>query len=115
MHESLRLYDASLAILEQELQALDGGDEELQTDLCEKRVQIMGEAWVKRAGCPVTLLLERLNAIHEAQETLAAKTRGQTETLRLELRNSRKESTRLNGYGKVLGNRQDMRIVRKEG
>ena len=115
MHESLRLYDVSLSILEQEIQALDNEDEELLTELCGKRAALMEEAWEKRAGCPADLLLERLKMIQEVQGTLAAKARMQTETLRLDLQHNRKESTRLTAYGKALGHGQNMYMLRKEG
>ncbi len=115
MHEALRLYDASLDILAQETEALENADEELLLALCKKRAELMEEAWSKRSGCPVEPLRERLEALRKAQESAIARTRMQSETLRLELKNSRQESTRLAGYGKALGNGQNMSLLRKEG
>ena len=115
MHEALRLYDASLEILAQETEALENKDEGRLLELCEKRTEIMEEAWSKRAGCPDELLRERLNALLKGQECVTTRTRMQSEALRLELKNSRQESTRLAGYGKALGNEQNMILLRKEG
>ncbi len=115
MHESLRLYDASLALLDKEKEAIDNKEEERLQELFQKRAALMEEAWQKRDGCPSSLLAERLRAIQKAQEALTAKARMQTETLRLELKNSRQESTRLTGYGKMLGNGQNRSLLRKEG
>ena len=115
MHESLRLYDASLEILAREAEALEHEDEERLLELCQKRAGFMEEAWAKREGCPEELLRERLEAIKKAQETVAAQVQMRNETLRLELKNSRQETTRLAGYGKMLGNGQNMSLLRKEG
>ena len=115
MHESLRLYDESLTLMHQEKQALEAEDEERLMELCEKRKAFMKEAWEKRAGCDRLALLERLEAIQEAQDDLTRRAREATEMLRLALQSSRKENTRLTGYGKVVGSRQNALIVSKEG
>ena len=115
MHESLRLYDTSLAILAQETEALDNEEEERLAELCQKRAAVMEEAWQKRAGCDPALILGRLKTIQKAQSALAAKAKMQTETLRLALKNSKQESNRLAGYGKAVGNGQTMSMLRKEG
>lgn len=115
MHESLRLYDASLEIINQEREALDAENDERLAELCEKRMTCMREAWEKRAGCDPLAILERLEAIQRAQALLARQAREQTEILRMALQNSRKENTRLSGYGKVVNRRQSALIVSKEG
>lgn len=115
MHESLRLYDASLALLAEEAEALESENEDRLLELSQKRLALMKEAWEKRAGCSVPLLLERLEAIRKAQDTLAVKAKTQMETLRLTLQNSRKETTRLAGYGKTLGSGQGVSLLYKEG
>lgn len=115
MHESLRLYDACLTILDQEAEALDNEDEERLQELCEQRARLMEEAWKKRDGCEPSLLMERLESIGKAQDSLAANARTHSETLRLALKDSRQESTRLTGYGKALGSGQTMSLLRKEG
>lgn len=115
MHESLRLYDMCLALLDQEAEALENENEELLEELCRKRVTLMEDAWEKRDGCDPVLLLERLENIRSAQKELTAQTRMQTETLRMTLQNSRKESSRLAGYGKAVGNGQNASLLRKEG
>lgn len=115
MHESLRLYDACLTILDQEAEALDNEDEERLQELCDNRAQLLEEAWRKRDGCEPALLMERLETIRKAQDSLTAKARMQAETLRLALKNNRQESTRLAGYGKTLGSGQNVSLLRKEG
>ena len=115
MHESLRLYDASLILLNQEAQAIENEEEERLPELCEKRMALMEEAWQKRAGCDSGLLIERLQVIHKAQADLVAKARAQTGALRLSLKNSRQESTRLAGYGKAIGSGQNIPFLCKEG
>lgn len=115
MHESLRLYDACLTILDQEAEALDNEDDERLQELCAHRAQLMEQAWQKREGCENSLLLERLEAIQKAQDSLLSRTRMQTETVRLALKNNRQESTRLVGYGKTLGSGQNRSLLRKEG
>lgn len=115
MHEALRLYDASIAILAQEAEALESEDAERLMELCQNRARLMDEAWSKRAGCPADSLLERLEVIRKAQETIIFQTKTQTETLRLDLKNNRQESTRLAGYGRMLGNGQNMSLLYKEG
>ncbi len=115
MHESLRLYDTCLTILDQEAEALDNEDDERLQELCERRARLLERAWEKREGCENALLEERLRAIQKAQDSLAARTRMQAETLRMSLKNSRQESTRLTGYGKTLGSGQSPSFLRKEG
>ncbi len=115
MHESLRLYDACLTILDQEAEALDSEDDERLQELCAKRARLLEQAWEKRDGCARDLLRERLEAIKKAQDSLIARTRAQTETVRLALKKNRQESTRLAGYGKALGGGQSMSLLRKEG
>jgi len=115
MHESLRLYDASLVILAEETEAIENEEEERLPELSQKRKALMEEAWAKRAGCPAPLLIEKLEVIRNAQNKLAAKATMQMETLRLSLKNSRKESTRLAGYGRTLGGGQNMSLLHKEG
>ena len=115
MHESLRLYAACLTLISQETQALDNEDEARLEELCSERIALMEKAWEKREGCDPALLAEQLKAIQYAQEELTAKTRMRTETLRMTLQNSRKESTRLAGYGKIVGNGQNQSLLRKEG
>lgn len=115
MHESLRLYDASLAMITQENEALDAQDEERLQDLCEKRTAYMREAWEKRSGCDPLAILERLESIRKAQALLTQRAQVETESLRAALQNSRRESTRLAGYGKVVNHRQSALIVSKEG
>lgn len=115
MHESLRLYDASLALLNQEREAVDAGDEERLVALCEKRRAYMEEAWEKRSGCDAVALRRKLEAILSAQVALTRRTQEQTDILRMALQSSRKENTRLAGYGKVVNHRQNALIVSKEG
>lgn len=115
MHESLRLYDASLALLNQEREAVDAQDAERLAELCEKRKAYMEEAWEKRAGCDPDAIRQKLEAILDAQITLTRRTREEADILRMALQNSRKENTRLAGYGKVVNNRQNALIVSKEG
>lgn len=115
MHESLRLYDTSMAVLAEETEALENEQEDLLPELSRKRKTLMEEAWAKRAGCPAPLLLEKLEAIRNAQTKLAAQASMQMETLRLSLKSSRKESSRLAGYGRTLGGGQNMSLLHKEG
>ena len=115
MHESLHLYATCLTILGQEAEALDNEDEDRLEELCQKRTLLMEEAWKKRDGCDPALLAGHLTTIQVAQGELAAKTRMRTETLRITLQNSRKESTRLAGYGKAIGNGQSPPSLYKEG
>ena len=115
MHESLRLYDASLALLNQEREAVDAKNEERLVELCEKRKAYMEEAWEKRAGCDPDALRQKLETILEAQRSLTRRTQEESEILRMALQNSRKENTRLAGYGKVVNRRQNALIVSKEG
>ena len=115
MHESLRLYDAALEVLAGEMDALENEDEERLLELSGKRAALVEEAWEKREGCPSAPILERLNTLREAQVSLTAKASAQAETLRLSLKDSRQESTRLAGYGKALGSRQSMSLLHKEG
>jgi hypothetical protein len=115
MHASLRLYDDCLTILGQESEALENEDEERLRELCEKRARLMEEAWRKKDGCETALLRERLDALRQAQDSLIARTRMQTQTLRLALENNRRESNRLAGYGKAVGCGQNAFLLRKEG
>lgn len=115
MHECLRLYETSLELLRREEEAVEREDEERLQELCEKRAALMKEAWEKRAGCDPLLVLEKLEAIRQAQTKLSAKANAQRETLRLALQSSRRENTRLAGYGKVVSHRQNALIVSKEG
>ncbi|MDL2210515.1 hypothetical protein LJC26_06900 [Desulfovibrio sp. OttesenSCG-928-O18] len=115
MHECLRLYETSLGILRQEEEAIEREDEERLLELCAKRAALMEEAWEKRAGCDPLLVLEKLEAIQREQARLSSKATAQQETLRLALQSSRRENTRLAGYGKVVGHRQNALIVSKEG
>lgn len=115
MHESLRLYDASLAMIAEETEALENEQEDRLLELSQKRKALMEEAWAKRAECPAPFLLEKLEVIRNAQNKLAAQASMQMETLRLSLKNSRKETTRLAGYGKTLGGGQNMSLLHKEG
>ena len=112
MHDSLLLYDASLNLLAQEEEAFDSEDEERLLELGEKRSALMREAWEKRAGCGAQPLLDRLELIRKSQETLTAKARARQETLRLSLQSSRKENSRLAGYGRVVGSGQTALLVR---
>ena len=115
MHESLRLYDASLRILAQETAAIENEEEDTLPELCEKRMALMEEAWEKRAGCDPVLLLEKLEAIREAQASLTCRANTEVESLRLALQDSRRENIRLAGYGKVVANRQSAIFMSKEG
>jgi len=115
MHKSLRLYAMCLALIKREVEALESEDEENLEQLCQKRMEIMDEAWKSKDGCDPNLLAKQLRAIQKAQADLTAKTRMHTETLRMTLQNSRKESTRLAGYGKTISNGQNMSLLRKEG
>ena len=115
MHESLRLYDASLALIAEERNAIDAEDEERLGELCEKRTAYMEKAWEKRAGCDPAAILERLEAIRNDQMLLTRRAQDETEIIRMALQNSRKENTRLAGYGKVVNRRQSAFIVSKEG
>lgn len=115
MHVSLRLYDASLSILAEEAAAIENEQEERLPDLCAKRMALMEEAWEKRAGCDPLLLLEKLQAIQEAQSKMTIRANTEMETLRLALQNSRRENNRLAGYGKVVAHRQSAIFMSKEG
>jgi len=115
MHESLHLYSECLTLIGQEAEALDNEDEDRLEELYQRRVHLMEEAWKKKDGCDPALLSKKLKAIQSAQEELTAKTRMRTETLRMTLQNSRKESTRLTGYGKAMGNGQNLSSLYKEG
>ena len=115
MHDSLRLYDLSLAMIGQEIEALESEDDDRLMGLCEARMEYMQEAWDKRAGCDPGALLKRLEAIRKAQRILADKTRDVTDAMRVALQNSRRENARLAGYGKVISHRQSALIVSKEG
>lgn len=115
MHACLRLYDAVLDLLERETEALDQEDEARLPELCEKRTALMAQAWESRAGCSAPLLREKLEAVRAAQALLTAKAAMQRDTLRLALQSSRRENTRLAGYGKVVASRQNALIVSKEG
>lgn len=115
MHESLRLYDASLSVLAEETAAIENEEEERLPELFAKRAALMEEAWKKRAGCDPLLLLEKLQAIQEAQSKISLRANTELETLRLALQNSRRENTRLAGYGKVVAHRQSAIFMSKEG
>lgn len=115
MHESLRLYDASLEILAQEAEALEREDTERLLELCEQRMALMTEAWEKRTGCDTALLTERLEAIQKALPLLTSKASTQKESLRMILQSSRRENMRLAGYSKALKSMQNAVIVSKAG
>ena len=115
MHESLRLYDAALGLIAKESEALDIEDEEQLDDLCRARVVLMEEAWRKRNGCDPVLLMQKLESIRQAQQTVMRKARIASNTLRLALQSSRKESGRLSGYGKLVNAGQRALIISKEG
>ena len=115
MHECLRLYDAALRILAKEVEAFDREDEEHLEELCRERYDLMEEAWNLRAGCDSVLLRGRLEAIRNAQDSLAGRARMTRDNLRLALQSSRKESGRLNAYGKLVTTRQNALILSKEG
>ncbi|CAK7042561.1 MAG: hypothetical protein DELT_02889 [Desulfovibrio sp.] len=115
MHESLRLYDTALEILTRENEALEKEDDDLLATLYADRVSIMAEAWEQRTGCNKTALVEKLRAIQKAQQELTQKASMQKETLRLALQNSKKQSTRLAGYGRVVSNWETAFTMVKEG
>lgn len=115
MHESLRLYDACLSILVEEEAAFAAQNEERLMELCDRRMSFMEQAWQQRAGCDDAALRAKLEAIQSAQENLTRKTRSEMETLRLALQHSRRENTRLAGYGKTVASRQSALIVSKKG
>lgn len=115
MHDSLRVYDACLAMIAMETEALENEDEERLLELSQNRAALMNEAWGKRAGCSSALLLERLEAIRKAQRTLEEKTEQRTETLRIALKSTSKESTRLAGYGRALGDGMNLSLLYKSG
>ena len=115
MHESLCLYDTCLTLLDQERQALEAGEEEHLAELCEKRRTYLEEAWEKRAGCDPEQIQQKLEAILKAQAALTHRAQEEADILRMTLQNSRRENTRLNGYGKVVTRRQSALIVSKEG
>lgn len=115
MHESLRLYDTALLILAQETEALEKEDDDLLAELFEKRVGTMAEAWEKRSGCDKLALLGKLESIQKAHDDLAQKANMQRETLRLSLQSSKKQGTRLAGYGRVVSNRDTAFTIIKAG
>lgn len=115
MHESLRLYDTALLLLTREAEALDKEDDDLLAELFEKRAQVMAEAWEKRSGCDKSALLDKLESIQKAHNDLTQKTNMQRETLRLSLQSSKKQGTRLAGYGKAVSNRDTAFTMIKAG
>lgn len=115
MHESLRLCDASLEVLAEEVVALENNDEEKLIALCEKRAAMMQRAWDVREGCDPSLLCDRLEAIRIAQSTLADSVSRQMEVLRPLLKNKSRQSSCLSGYGKVLGGGLGGSVLYKEG
>lgn len=115
MHESLRLYDAALAILAEETAALENQNEERLPEMSEQRMLLLEEAWEKRAGCPASFLLERLQTLQKAQSNLTAKAETRREDLREKLKKSRKESVRLTGYGNSLKSGQNITLLCKQG
>ncbi|GHV53354.1 hypothetical protein FACS1894206_03880 [Deltaproteobacteria bacterium] len=115
LHESLRLYDASLTVLSQEAEAIDREDEDLLCALSKKRAALMEEAWNKRAGCSAALLRERLERIDAAQIKLQNKVRMQVDSLRISLQYSHKQGNRLAGYGNAVKFRQNALLVSREG
>lgn len=115
MHECLLLYDTALDLLAQEERAVAQENEDILDDLVAQRTTIMQTAWEKRAGCPAALVMEKLEAIQRKQARIEREADKKLELVRLSLQSSRKENTRLSGYGKVVSHRQSALIVSKEG
>ncbi len=115
MHECLRLYDSALALVRQEAEAIEHGEEELLESLLRERETLMEEAWRKRAGCDPDLVAERLSAIRLAQEAAGRMARINRDNLRLALQSSRRESDRLSGYGRVTNTMHGAFIISKAG
>lgn len=115
MHESLRLYDTALQLMAKESEALEKEDDDLLAGIFKERVHAMAEAWEKREGCDKTKLLEKLGGILKIQDELMQKAHLQRESLRLTLQNSKREGSRLAGYGKAVSNRDTAFTIVREG
>ncbi len=115
MHESLRLLDAALELTRREDDALAAEDEERMHDLCEERTILMARAWEKRAGCDVTQLRGRLEAIRKAQDALTATAEAASGRLRAALQSSREQGNRLAGYHKVVARQTSAMLLQTRG
>jgi hypothetical protein len=101
MHESLRLLDEAAAIAVGEIRALDAQDEERLQKLCDRRAALINEAWERREGCDPARLADALGAIRKIQQSLTAQAKSRSLDLQDALRDSKQESTRINGYRRV--------------
>lgn len=101
MHESLRLLDEAADLAKQEIRALDTEDEALLQELCDQRAALINEAWEKRQGCDPARLADALTAVQHIQQSLTAHAKARSLELQDALKDSRQESTRINGYRRV--------------
>jgi hypothetical protein len=115
MHQSLRLLDIVIDLLQAETKAVDEGDDELQENLLRQRAEHMQRAWASREGCDAQSMTERLRHIARVQQELARRTGLVVNALRDSLNESRRQATRLTGYSRTGAHSGSVLLMDRKG
>ena len=115
MHVSLRLLEKAIAIARREAEALAADDENTLETLCGERAILMRDAWEERAGCDPVLFMDALERLRAMQEDLTRRAQTAANYLSDELKDIRREGTRISGYRKATSGMDTPLYVSRQG
>ena len=98
MHPSATILDEVFALVRLEELALAEEDVDRAEELADRRADLLFDAWRLRAGCPDSLLAERLQKLQDMQRQLQSKAEALRAKLGAQMSAERKQSKYFAGY-----------------